>query len=188
MAIWTNEGVLLIKHLGWNWCENWIKIQFSLKKIDLKILSERWRTFCLGFNILTAQFAGTITISVTAHNVLHPGKCAYHSLIPLRTSEAPPPPPPPPSFVNIWNVNCARETAFIFDSRTDVLVKVSGVLGAENVLIIGGLKPPTFVFMPSVRTTSTIRAGHMLPCVFEYWLWWYSGQHHSFSTHANVSS
>ena len=30
-----------------------------------------------------------------------------------------------PQCVNIWNVNCAQATAFIFDSRTDVLVKVS---------------------------------------------------------------
>ena len=29
------------------------------------------------------------------------------------------------SKVNIWNVNCARATAFIFDTRTGVLVKVS---------------------------------------------------------------
>ena len=29
------------------------------------------------------------------------------------------------SKVNIWNVNCARTTAFIFDTWTDVLVKVS---------------------------------------------------------------
>ena len=32
------------------------------------------------------------------------------------------------SIVNIWNVNCARATAFIFDTRTDVLVKVSKFL------------------------------------------------------------
>ena len=32
------------------------------------------------------------------------------------------------SKVNIWNVNCARATAVIFDTRTDVLVKVSKFL------------------------------------------------------------
>ena len=32
------------------------------------------------------------------------------------------------SKVNIWNVNYARATAFIFDTRTDVLVKVSKFL------------------------------------------------------------
>ena len=31
------------------------------------------------------------------------------------------------SEVNIWNVNCARATALIFDSRTDVPVKVSSL-------------------------------------------------------------
>ena len=30
--------------------------------------------------------------------------------------------------VNIWNVNCARATAFIFDTRTGVLAKVSKFL------------------------------------------------------------
>ena len=32
------------------------------------------------------------------------------------------------SKVDIWNVNCARATAFIFDTRTDVLAKVSKFL------------------------------------------------------------
>ena len=32
------------------------------------------------------------------------------------------------SKVNIWNVDCARATTFIFDARTDVLVKVSKLL------------------------------------------------------------
>ena len=32
------------------------------------------------------------------------------------------------SKVNIWNVNCARATAFIFDTRTGILVKVSKFL------------------------------------------------------------
>ena len=32
------------------------------------------------------------------------------------------------SNVNIWNVNCARAVAFIFDTRTNVLVKVSKFL------------------------------------------------------------
>ena len=32
------------------------------------------------------------------------------------------------SKVNIWNVNCARATAVIFDTQTDILVKVSKFL------------------------------------------------------------
>ena len=53
------------------------------------------------------------------------------------------------SKVNIWNVNCARVTAFIFDTRTGVLVKVSEtVFETENVSTWGGLEPPTFGFMP----------------------------------------
>ena len=38
------------------------------------------------------------------------------------------------SKVNIWNVNCARAAAFIFDPRTDVLVKVSS-LEIENYIL-----------------------------------------------------
>ena len=49
------------------------------------------------------------------------------------------------SKVNIWNVNCARETAFIFDSRTERVEH----LEKENVSTWGGLEPPTFGLMPN---------------------------------------
>ena len=45
------------------------------------------------------------------------------------------------SKVNIWNVNCARATAFIFDTRTDVLGKVSKFLW-ETVSTLGGTRTP----------------------------------------------
>ena len=61
--------------------------------------------------------------------------------------------------VNIWNFSCARSTAFIFDSRRDVLVKV---LVAKNVSAWGGLEPPIFGFMPNALTTWAIRARHLL--------------------------
>ena len=66
------------------------------------------------------------------------------------------------SKVNIWNVNCARATAFVFDSRTDVLVKVSNW---------EGLEPPTSRFHS--LATWAIRVRHLLSHVLEYWLWWY---------------
>ena len=72
------------------------------------------------------------------------------------------------SKVNIWNVDCAWATAFIFDSRMDVLVKET-----ENVSTWGGLDPPTFGFMPNALTTRAIRARHLLSHVLGYWLWWY---------------
>ena len=62
------------------------------------------------------------------------------------------------SKVNIWNVNCARATAFIFDTRTGVLVKVSKLFETENVSTWSGLEPPIFGFMPNALTIWAIRA------------------------------
>ena len=42
------------------------------------------------------------------------------------------------SKANIWNVNCARATAFIFDTRTGVLVKVVNLIDIWSALF--GLK------------------------------------------------
>ena len=67
------------------------------------------------------------------------------------------------SEVNIWNVNCARATAFIFDTRTGVLVKVSKLFETENVSTWSGLEPPIFGFMPNALTIWAIRASmHIL--------------------------
>ena len=52
--IWTNAGILLIEPWGTNFSEILIDIHtFSFKKIHLKMLSAKWRPFCLGFNVLT---------------------------------------------------------------------------------------------------------------------------------------
>ena len=45
------------------------------------------------------------------------------------------------------------------------------VFETENVSTWGGLKPPTFGFMPNALTYWAIRARHLLSHVFEYWLW-----------------
>ena len=51
---WTNVGILLIRPLGTNFSEMLIEIHtFSFKKIHLKMLSVKWRPFCLGLNVLT---------------------------------------------------------------------------------------------------------------------------------------
>ena len=51
--IWTNAWILLIGHLGTNFCEILIRFQtFSFKKVHLKISSAKWRPFCLGLNVL----------------------------------------------------------------------------------------------------------------------------------------
>ena len=51
--IWTNAGLLLIGPLGTYFSEILIQIQqFSLKKIDWKMSSGKWRPSCLGLNVL----------------------------------------------------------------------------------------------------------------------------------------
>ena len=51
--IWTNDGILLIGHLGTNFSEILSKIHtFSFKKMQLKTSSAKWRPFYLGLNEL----------------------------------------------------------------------------------------------------------------------------------------
>ena len=53
--IWTYAGILLIEPLETNFSEILIGIQiFSFKKMRFKMLSVKWRPFCLGLNELTA--------------------------------------------------------------------------------------------------------------------------------------
>ena len=68
------------------------------------------------------------------------------------------------SKVNIWIVNCAWATAFIFDTRTGVrqVGKVSRFFETENISTRGGLEHPTFGFMPNALTYWAIRARHLL--------------------------
>ena len=52
--IWTDAGILLIGHLGTNFSEILVESHaFSFKKIHLKMSSGKWRSFCLGLNVLT---------------------------------------------------------------------------------------------------------------------------------------
>ena len=51
--IWNDAGILLIGPLGTNVNETSIEIHtFSFKKIHVKLLSGKWRPFCLGLNVL----------------------------------------------------------------------------------------------------------------------------------------
>ena len=53
--IWTNAGILLMVPLGTKLSEILIEIHtFSFKKMHLKMSSAKWRSFCLGLNVLTA--------------------------------------------------------------------------------------------------------------------------------------
>ena len=52
--IWTNAGMLLNRPLGTNFNEMLIEIlTFSFMKMRLKVLSAKWRPFCLGLCVLT---------------------------------------------------------------------------------------------------------------------------------------
>ena len=51
--IWTNAGILLIGPLRTKFSEILIGIQtFSFKKMHLKVSSAKWRSCCLGLNVL----------------------------------------------------------------------------------------------------------------------------------------
>ena len=51
--IWANAGILLIGPLETNFSEILIETcTFSFKKMHLKMLSGKWRPFCLGLNVL----------------------------------------------------------------------------------------------------------------------------------------
>ena len=55
--IWTNAGLLLIRHLGTNVSEILIGIQISsFKKMHWKMSSAKWCPFCLGLNVLKSQW------------------------------------------------------------------------------------------------------------------------------------
>ena len=64
--IWTNAGILLFRPLGSNFSEILIEIDtFSFKKMHLKLLSAKWRPFCLGLNVLNGTGAYFMRQSVT---------------------------------------------------------------------------------------------------------------------------
>ena len=86
--IWTNAGILLIGPLGTNRNEIMIGIQmFSFKKMHLKMLSAKWRPFCLGLNVLiwSLRFDSWSCWSVFREYVLIRASflvsCASHGLL-----------------------------------------------------------------------------------------------------------
>ena len=86
------------------------------------------------------------------------------------------------SKINIWYVNCARATAFIFDTRTDVLVKVSKFLRQKMSRPGGGLEPqpswflPIYICMGSFYKNSVLRLKFTCKIIFELktssFRWW----------------
>ena len=58
--IWNNAGILSIGPLGTNFSEILIEIlTFPFKKMRLKVLSAKWRPFCLGLNVIRLLFPHT---------------------------------------------------------------------------------------------------------------------------------
>ena len=54
---WANAEILLIGPLETNLKEILIRIQtFSFEKMHLKVLSVKWRPFCLSLNVLIESF------------------------------------------------------------------------------------------------------------------------------------
>ena len=60
--IWTNDGILLIRTFQTHFSEIVSEIHtFSFKKMHFKMLSGKWRPYCLGLSVLrTAQSFGNI--------------------------------------------------------------------------------------------------------------------------------
>ena len=64
--IWTNAGTLLIGPLGTNLSEILIGIQtFLFKNMHLKMLSAKWRPFCLGLNVFNPTCPLCFMVSAT---------------------------------------------------------------------------------------------------------------------------
>ena len=84
--IWTNTGLLLIRHLETNFSEILIGIQtFSFKKMHLKMSSAKWRPFCIGLNVLTHFPLNKMVASLT-DNIF---KCIFlneNHIIPIQIS------------------------------------------------------------------------------------------------------
>ena len=101
------------------------------------------------------------------------------------------------SKVNVWNVNCARATAFIFDTRTGVLVKVSKFLRQKMSRPEGNSNPqpscscrmlePIELSGPDICCPMFLNTGSGGIDIFEVKLTFemltVRGQQHSFSTH-----
>ena len=69
--IWNNVGILSIGLLGTNVSEIIIAIlTFSFKKMRFKVSSVKWRSFCLGLNVLTREGFCTFCAFPLCHSPL----------------------------------------------------------------------------------------------------------------------
>ena len=166
---------LLSRPLCWSiyWWIMWFLCGFEyIAKITTGYISRQWLEFVLAVREMSGKSQGFFfyqPVATLSNHLSYQGqKLAALCLWTLRWRYR--------CFwskVNIWNVNCAWETAFIFDTQTDVLVTVSKFLRQKNVSTWEGLEPPTFRFMLNALTIWAIRARNLLSYVFEHLLWWY---------------
>ena len=87
--IWTNAGILLIGQLETIFSENLIEIhKFSFKKMRLKVSSAKWRSFCLGLNVLMVNWGMLIHYKGRFQSLplSHPNKDSQYWLNSLLTS------------------------------------------------------------------------------------------------------
>ena len=85
--IWTIAGILLIGPLGTNFSEILIRIQtFSFTKMQLKVSSAKWRTFCLGLNVY--QLLVVVFFRLLIHITFkHTCRMKLLNPIPLKTHQ-----------------------------------------------------------------------------------------------------
>ena len=77
--IWNNAGILLIRTSGTNFSEIVSQIHaFSFKKMHLKMSSAKWRSFCLGLNVLNSGKRTLHQVLWNADNCGH--ICQYKAL------------------------------------------------------------------------------------------------------------
>ena len=69
--IWTNDGLLLIGHLGTHFSEISSEIHiFSFKKMHFKASSAKWRPSCLGLNELSFIIQSRLVLHANPHTWL----------------------------------------------------------------------------------------------------------------------
>ena len=106
--IWTNAGILLIGLLGTNFCEILIEIytsSFNNLKLHLKMLSGKWRPFCLDLNTLRVTPSSLLFVTDSADT---------HCLVKWFIMHV----PTPTLHVFMHGCICVRGCVIIFGLRT----------------------------------------------------------------------
>ena len=89
--IWTNAVILWIGPLGTKFCKILIEIHiFSFKKMHLKMLPAKWRSFGLSLNVLISQMSACAS-NVFEESVYNRNKCIinqYYRIYCIKSSFA----------------------------------------------------------------------------------------------------